>query len=76
MLADRAHSLRQTEQQSMHHLKEAEIHKSELTGVLEVPIILGYEFSKNVRCQFFGRLGTQDRAAEHAPSQDSRISKN
>jgi len=76
MLADRAHSLRQTEQQSMHHLKEAEIHKSELTGVLEIPIILGYKFSKNVRCQFFGRLGTQDRAAEHAPSQDSRISKN
>ena len=59
----------------MHHLKEAEIHKSELAGILEIPIILGIQIKKNVRCQFFGRLGTQDRAAEHAPSQDSRNSK-
>jgi hypothetical protein len=46
----------------MHHLKEAEIHKSELTGVLEIPIILGIQILKkckeeNVRCQSFGRLG-------------------
>jgi len=56
----RAHSLRRTGQQSMHHLKEAEIHKSELAGILEIPIILGIQIKKNVRCQFFGRLGTQD----------------
>ena len=48
MLADRAHSLRQTEQQSMHHLKEAEIHKSELTGVVEISIIFGIQISENV----------------------------
>jgi len=53
VLADRAHSLRQTEQQSMHHLKEAEIHKSELTGVLEIPIILGIRIFKKCKMSNF-----------------------
>ena len=51
-------SLRRTGQQSMHHLKEAEIHKSELTGVFEILIKLGIQISKIVRCQFFGRVGS------------------
>ena len=42
----RAHSLRRTGQQSMHHLKEAEIHKSELAGILEIPIVLGIQIQK------------------------------
>ena len=73
MRADRAHSLRPTGQKSMHHFKEAEVHKSELTSVLELPIILGIHIFYG--CQYFGRLGTQDRAAKHALSQDSWISK-
>jgi hypothetical protein len=48
VLADQAHSLRWTGQQSMHHLKEAEIHKSELTGVVEISIIFGIQISENV----------------------------
>jgi hypothetical protein len=30
----------------MHHLKEAEIHKSELAGILEIPIVLGIQIQK------------------------------
>jgi hypothetical protein len=37
----------------MHHLKEAEIHKSELTGVLEIPIILGIQISKKCKMSIF-----------------------
>ena len=61
MHADQAHSLRRTGQQSMHHLKEAEIHKSELTGVLEIPIILGIQI---FRCQLFACLGNQGQGSQ------------